>query len=76
MMRLEKKFPRVVAVHDRVTKRPRIAAMGGYGAESGSIKKLDSDPHLAFPHSEASKLGGDGGCGRRKPKAVANATGG
>ena len=26
MKRLEKKFPRVVAVHDRVTKRPRIAA--------------------------------------------------
>jgi len=24
--RLEKKFPRVVAVHDRVAKRPRIAA--------------------------------------------------
>jgi len=26
MKRLEKKFPRVVGVHDRVTKRPRIAA--------------------------------------------------
>ena len=26
MKRLEKKFPRVVAVHDRVAKRPRIAA--------------------------------------------------
>jgi glutathione S-transferase len=26
MKRLEKKFPRVVAVHGRVAKRPRIAA--------------------------------------------------